>query len=148
VQSPQQSEQSPHQPGHILVVNKDVRLYFTKDSRFVQRKPLFFAWVHWPKEPRHWTFSGAGRDRVLRINEPGKKGWYKWKTPDKTETEQDRVQLDIEDVGCALARQIEMWNGNLGEVCAPSLARFARMRLPYWPSVAGRGLGLLHRYVL
>jgi hypothetical protein len=60
---------------------------------------------------------------------------YYWNTPDRTGDQQHQVPLDVERVRAALARQIEMWKGNVDEVRTRSMALFGRMRRQYWTPV-------------
>jgi hypothetical protein len=144
-QQQQQPLQSLQSPGAVestsdkvkLIVNQNVFLMSRRYSRRVGGQLLHYACIFWPKYQarEHWSFVGAGADKELQILKAKTKGMYKFNTPDRTEDQQDQVQLDIERVRGALARQIETWKGNLDEVRTRSMALFARMRRPYWPPV-------------
>ena len=129
-----------------IIVNGNVSLKVTQLSRVVAGDRQHYAHIHWPKQQEDLTFSGAGAEKELQILAPKVKGWYTWKTPDRSEAQQHEVERDIECFRGALARQIDMWKGNLDEVRTRSMA----LR-PYAPHLlapcADRCLGLLHRYV-
>jgi hypothetical protein len=139
------SKSQPAQRAESISVNNNVRLMVTRLCRSVGGVPEHYAHFHWPKQREALSFSGAGAEKVLQILAPKVKGWYNWKTPDRSEAERHEVERDIECFRGALALQIDMWKGSLDEVRTRSMALrpYAHLLAP----CADRCLGLLHRYV-